>query len=137
MPTSNKAKDYAKEKARMGYWSRQSKKRFKTLLVKQESLFGKLEETMEDKMNYALRIDDLQLRLVTTQGELMKSTISFLSTMNQMQKECFQLRVRRDESSREILDLKRKLTNKEKKTKTFQSSYDSLLITRQEFQINQ
>jgi len=72
----------------LGFWFRRFNKRYKSLKDRCESLLINQKKILNDKLTYALRIDDLQLRLITSQGELLKTSSYFLTTLSKTQSKC-------------------------------------------------
>jgi len=101
-----------KENARLGFWFRRFNKRYKSLKDRCESLLINQKKLLDDKLTYSLRIDDLQLRLITSQGELLKTSSYFLTTLSKTQSKCTKiindLINQNKELSKEIAAIKRK-----------------------------
>jgi len=76
-----------KENARLGYWRRQFRKRYKALVVKFYGAVTSLQKTQENELCYALRIDELTRCMVSSQEELVKTSMLFLSTQHKTQVE--------------------------------------------------
>jgi len=76
-----------KENARLGYWRRQFRKRYKALVVKFVGVATSLQKTQENELGYALRIDELTRCVVSSQGELVKSSMLFLTMQHKTQVE--------------------------------------------------
>jgi len=108
----------AKEKARLGYLLRQFNKRYRFFQEKYIDLFIDFRKAQDDKLNYALRVDDLQLRLATSQGELIKTSSSFLTMLNKTQTSCTDIVNKfisqHKETLREVKDLNKKKLHEEK-----------------------
>jgi len=109
--------DKNKYKARLGYWYRQFNKREKLLKQKYDRLVFLRRKTFVDYMNFAQKIDDLQMRLVASQDELLRTSSQFLITLSKTQRDCTnvinQLIEQNKEISHESFELKRKLVEKD------------------------
>jgi len=73
----------AKENARVGYWRRQFKKSYRALVERYEGNCFALHKSRENELNYAIRVDDLTSKLASSQGDLLRTSMHFLTMMNQ------------------------------------------------------
>jgi len=77
----------AKENARLGYWCRQFKKRYFSLKGKFVGTSIDLHKSQEKELEYAVHIDDLTIRLLSSQHDLMKTNSLFLSLLSNTQRD--------------------------------------------------
>jgi len=116
--------DKNKYKARLGYWYRQFNKREKLLKQKYDRLAFLRRKTFVDELNFARKIDDLQMRLVASQDELLRTSSQFLMTLSKTQcnsrNVINQLIEQKKEISHESFELKRKLVEKDNHIKSLE-----------------